>query len=177
MNSRPNYFEVFNLPYDFDLNLKELERRYEGLSMELHPDLYQVSNPFEKKQSHESSTLLNKAFVTLRDPQQRANYLLGLLAKGQPLNQRSLPDDFLEDMFELQENLDEYLLEANAEKVAEMKEDLNERLTRLKQVVRGFFAKIRQSGPKQELLQQIQTWLNAQKYLERLLQRINTSDL
>ncbi len=174
LNSRPNYFEIFNLPYSYDLNVEQLEKRYQKLSMELHPDFYISASSFEKKQSQESSTLLNQAFTTLQSPITRAEYLLKLLANDQHSDQRKLPEGFLEKIFELQESLEELLAkDPHSSQVEKFRIKIEQNLDQLQQQISAYFAQLETASAKrEEILPGVQQQLNVGRYFQRLLDRI-----
>lgn len=176
LNSKPNYFEIFGLSYSYELDLEELEESYQKLASELHPDYYLTASANEKRQSQESSALLNKAFVALQAPDSRAQYLLSLLAHGQKLDERRLPDGLLQEMFFLQESLEEELdADPKSANVAKIEQDVKERQDQSNHEIAHDFARYSDEKEKVHLLQDIQTHLNTNKYLQRLLDRIQRS--
>ena len=174
LNSKPNYFEIFNLPYSYDLDLKELENRYQKLSMELHPDFYISASSFEKKQSQESSTLLNQAYSMLQSPITRAEYLLKLLAHDQHFDQRQLPKGFLEKVFMMQESLEDMLTkDPNFPDVENFRFDIEQNIDQLRQKISAHFADLEKASVnREEVLPKIQLLLNIGRYFQRLLDRI-----
>lgn len=178
LNAKVNYFEVFGLPYTYELNLSVLEERYQELASELHPDFYATAPDFEQHQSEESSTLLNTAYQTLKDASSRADYLLKLLAHNHSLDERELPKGFLEEMFFLQESLEELLQTGdNTSELDKIRTEFKKRLKNLEKEYSTLFHNLEffhnlETGIAGELdiLQKIQTCLNAEKYLKRLLE-------
>ena len=168
-----SYFEAVGLPVSYALDLNELEERFQQLVVELHPDFYAASGRREQHQSEVSSSLLNRAVETLRNPVSRAAYLLPRLAET-PLDERSLPPGFLEEMFLLQESLDDLLESGSAEEQAQTRSDLQARREALLTELPRRFAQA-EAQPDPEALQFIQTTLNAERYLRRLLERFDHS--
>ena len=86
----------------------ELEKRFHQLSWKLHPDNFVRASEHERALSLECSSQLNDAFRTLRDPVSRVEYLLsqaGMRREGQ--HKQQAPPELLEEVFELNESLDE----------------------------------------------------------------------
>ena len=103
-----NYFAFFGLPSKLQLNETELEERFHQLSWKLHPDNFGRASDYERALSLERSSQLNDAYRTLRDPIRRVEYLLGregVRKEGQQKQQA--PPELLEEVFELNEWLDE----------------------------------------------------------------------
>ena len=173
----PNYFEIFNLPYTYELNLAELETQYQQLAMELHPDFYLNAPKAEKQQSQESSTLLNQAYTVLKSPLSRATYLLKLLRQNTPLDQNQLPKGFLEEIFETQETLEDLLAAGNqSAEVASFQAEIQEQMAELQKKITQAFAQIEAGAAHRDsLLSKIQEHLNVGRYFQTLLDRIARS--
>jgi molecular chaperone HscB len=109
-----DYFTAFGLPQKLSLDLATLEQKFHTLSWKLHPDHFARATESERQLSLDLSSQLNDAYRTLRDPVARVEYLLslsGMRKEGQKKQQA--PPELLEEVFELNESLDE-LREARA---------------------------------------------------------------
>ena len=109
-----NYFQLFELPETFALTLSALETPYRRIQASAHPDRYVTATPTEQRQSMQLATLANEAYLTLKNPARRAEYLLGL--KGiDSLNDSntSMPADFLMQQMEWREALEDASLAKN----------------------------------------------------------------
>jgi molecular chaperone HscB len=78
VNLNQNYFDVFGLPVDFNVDLALLGERYRQLQKEVHPDKFVDGTDQEKRLSMQWATLVNTAQETLKQPLPRAIYMLGL---------------------------------------------------------------------------------------------------
>ncbi len=178
LSARPNYFEIFDLAYSYDLDSQQLEEKYQVLAAELHPDFYLTASTFEKRQSQESSALLNQAYQTLKSSTGRADYLLKLLSHGKSFSDRKLPPGFLEEMFEKQELLEEWLSEPEKylSELDQLKRELTVRLEELDGRRHEAFASLEEETSSGEnILELIQINLNVERYLQRLLDRLARS--
>jgi molecular chaperone HscB len=105
-----DYFAFLGLPRRLGLDAQDLERRFRELSRQLHPDYFYNASSSERLASLERSSYLNDAFRTLRNPASRLEYLLSLEglapAKGDSRT-AAVPASLLEQVFELNEQLDE----------------------------------------------------------------------
>ena len=109
-----DYFAMFELPRKLWLEMGALEQKFLQLSWKLHPDNFVNATPEEREISLRRSSELNDAYRTLRDPIARVEYLLsieGTRKEGE--NKQKAPANLLEEVFELNESLDE-LREAKA---------------------------------------------------------------
>ena len=122
-----DHFEVMGLPHCFEIDSEEMENLYQRLTLGMHPDFFGAASEEQKRLSEKSSVMLNTAYNTLREPASRARYLLSLLAKGNGLQTDELPEGFLQEMFTLQESLDEMLESCDQSNLCKMNEDLKNR--------------------------------------------------
>lgn len=109
-----NYFEVFELPRKLGIDVDALQARFYDLSRQHHPDFHQAAPPEEQARALEASALVNRAYRTLRDPIARIEYLVRL-EEGRDTRDTNedavvkpkAPPELLEEMFEIQEALQE----------------------------------------------------------------------
>ncbi|MED5240819.1 MAG: Fe-S protein assembly co-chaperone HscB [SAR324 cluster bacterium] len=161
------------LPRCFEIDLGKLESLYQRLTLEMHPDFFSTATQEQKQLSEKYSVMLNTAYNTLREPASRATYLLSLLARGKNLQTDKLPEGFLQEMFSFQESLDEILESDDQSSLRKMNEDLQKRHIFIESNFASLFKKLENSPENTEILQQLQTQLNTERYLKRLLDRIN----
>jgi len=105
-----DYFAFLGLPRQLNLDAGELERRFRTLSRQFHPDFFYNATTAERRASLERSSYLNDAYRTLRDPIARMQYLLqieGLASSGPADATKQVPPGLLEEVFALNEELDE----------------------------------------------------------------------
>ena len=105
-----DYFTFMGLPRKLNLDAAELERRFRALSRQFHPDFFYNATTAERRASLERSSYLNDAYRMLRNPITRLQYLLqieGLAPAGPAEATRQVPPGLLEEVFALNEELDE----------------------------------------------------------------------
>jgi molecular chaperone HscB len=105
-----DYFAFVGMPRRLNLDAAELERKFRTLSRQFHPDFFYNASLHERRASLERSSYLNDAYRTLRDPIARLQYLLqieGLAAAGPAEATQQVPPALLEEVFALNEELDE----------------------------------------------------------------------
>jgi molecular chaperone HscB len=103
-----DYFTCLGLPRRLTIDQHQLETKFYELSRVFHPDFYQNKSAAEQTISLGNSAMLNTAYRTLRDPIERAEYLLGLEAGAVKEIRNSPPADLFEEILELQDTLNEY---------------------------------------------------------------------
>ena len=109
-----DYFEVFEIPRKLWIEMGGLDQKFLELSWKLHPDKFVNASTEEQELSLKRSSELNDAYRVLREPVARVEYLLGLEGMRKEGEQKQqAPPELLEEVFELNESLDE-LREAKA---------------------------------------------------------------
>jgi molecular chaperone HscB len=78
VESARNYFELFDIPVAFDIDLNDLSSRYQELQRQVHPDKFATATDQERRISVQQTANINEAFRVLKDPLQRGRYLLEL---------------------------------------------------------------------------------------------------
>ncbi|MFN3681629.1 MAG: Fe-S protein assembly co-chaperone HscB, partial [Nitrospira sp.] len=109
-----DYFTCLGLPRRLTIDPAVLEANYYERSRTFHPDFYLNKTEAERAISLANAATLNTAYRTLKDPVQRAEYLLDLEAGAVKTIRTSPPDDLFEEILELQEMLDTYRAEPPA---------------------------------------------------------------
>lgn len=103
-----DFFQIFGLPRKLWLEMGALEAKFHELSWKLHPDNFVRASENERELSLERSSQLNDAYRTLRDPVTRVEYLLQIEGRRKEgTTKQQAPPELLEEVFELNESLDE----------------------------------------------------------------------
>lgn len=103
-----DYFTCLGLPRVLNIDGKNLEETFYELSRTFHPDFYSTKDENEQTISLGNSALINTAYRTLKDPIQRAEYLVRLEAGAVKEIRANPPADLFEEILELQEDLEEF---------------------------------------------------------------------
>ena len=106
--ARQDYFAIFSLPRKLWIEMPALEKKFLQLSWKLHPDNFVNASTEEQADSLKRSSALNDAYRVLRDPVGRVEYLLEIEgARKEGEQKQQAPPELLEEVFELNESLDE----------------------------------------------------------------------
>ncbi len=103
-----NHFELFGLSPKFNIELATLESNFRKIQSESHPDRFVSASSAEKLQSMQLATLANEAYQILKNPANRAKYLLelqGIVAISE--TNTAMPLDFLMQQMEWRESLED----------------------------------------------------------------------
>lgn len=102
-----NFFELFDIPVSYDVNLSAVQQQYMALQKKLHPDRFANGSDLEKRLSMQQTSWLNEAQATLKDPVLRAIYLLKLQGIDFSLeNETTMDAAFLMQQLDMRERLE-----------------------------------------------------------------------
>jgi molecular chaperone HscB len=166
----PDYFTFFSLPRKLSIDTADLQKRFYELSRRLHPDLYAGRSSSEQQYALDATALLNDAYRALRDPIQRAEYLLK--QEGFDIGEqrsKDVPPELLEEVFELNMMLESAPDRAELESAQErfngmMAETLGE--------LEAQFTAYDATGDR-AVLQKIRGTLNRRRYIQNLVRDVN----
>jgi molecular chaperone HscB len=162
-----DYFSFFGLEPKLKLDGARLQRRFYELSRQYHPDRFATQSADLRREAEEKTALLNDAFRTLKDPVERAEYVLDRHSLA-PDSTAGHPE-LLEEVFELNMALDE--LKTGDESVKPQLIEAQEKFTGMLKEINGqlerHFDKWDESGDAEQL-KQIRKVLNRRKYIQNL---------
>jgi len=98
-------FAALELPRKLSIDLAALERIYHDLSRKIHPDRFASRDARIRDASLRATALLTRSYRTLRDPTQRGLYWLELTGEKLGDNNKRVPAELAELVFEVQEQL------------------------------------------------------------------------
>jgi molecular chaperone HscB len=105
-----NFFELFDLPVSFEIDIPDLTERYRRLQNTVHPDRFANASDAQRRLALQQSARINEAFQTLKDPLLRARYLLELNGVDMRNDTDTAMDPgFLMQQMELREQLGDVL--------------------------------------------------------------------
>ena len=102
-----NFFELFDLPVSYDVDLNKVQQVYMALQKQVHPDKFTNASDLEKRISMQQTSWINEAQTTLKDPVLKAVYLLKLNGTDVNLeNETTMDAVFLMQQLEMRERLE-----------------------------------------------------------------------
>lgn len=155
-----NYFELFELPVAPVINKGGLAKKYFELQKKYHPDFYTDATESEKEEVMKMSSEINKAFRIFQNEDDTLEYFLevkGVFVKDEKYK---LPDSFLFEVMELNEEFN-----GNPEEVELFKQAIYEPVKDLLKNFEGVAADA-------AALEKIKEYYYKKKYLQRILDRM-----
>ena len=171
-----DHFERLGLPRRFSVDPAAVEREYLARSRQVHPDFHHLGSGADQRASLEQSAALNEAYLTVKDPYRRAEYLLALHGGPSAREEKNLDQAFLAEMLDLRERIEEAKASADSAALAALEAELTAmRADRMREIAEQFD---RYDGlsldhaERPPLLLEIRRGLNAVKTVQSLLRDI-----
>jgi molecular chaperone HscB len=103
-----DHFALFGLPRRQALDEIELERLYRDIQSRVHPDKHAHRSDGDQRLAMQWATKVNEAYLTLKSPLKRAEYLLRLIGHDPQIEHNTaMPAEFLMHQMELREAVEE----------------------------------------------------------------------
>lgn len=167
-----NPFATLGFEPQFEIDERELQRRFIATSARHHPDLF--SDPFEQMEAAERCADINAARDTLADPERRAVCLLCLLGGAAGRGQAPLPPDLLMEMMEVRERLEAAVESDDRPTLAELADwaagQRRDHLRRIADLFRAALSAAQQD--RTPALQAVRGELNGLRYVQRMIEQM-----
>ena len=168
-----NYFELFDLPVSLKVDRNGLSKKYFELQKKYHPDFFANEDDEAKADALEKSSQVNKAFKTFSDSDETIKYVLqekGLLEEEEKYK---LPDNFLMEMLELNEQLTDAKMDDDAAKIENIKSQIFTLQENIYEPVSEIVEGYKEGVSSEKELLQVKDYYYKKKYLKRILAGIN----
>ncbi len=136
-----SYFEFYGIPVNLKIDHGGLRKTFFENSRKFHPDFHTFSGPEEQAEMLEKSTVNNAAFKTLSDFDLRLKYILQLNDQLGEAGENKVPEDFLMDMMEFNEEMMELEMNPDPEKKTQLIESIAQVKIKLREGVEQICAK------------------------------------
>jgi molecular chaperone HscB len=132
-------FSALGLPHKLTLDPATLEQTYYDLGRRIHPDRFASREASLRDLSLRGTALLTRAYRTLRDPVSRGLYWLELNNHKLAENNKNVPADLAEMVFEVQEQLSDLRAarDAGANAAEPLRVEIQDRRAELHGLIEG----------------------------------------
>jgi molecular chaperone HscB len=162
-----NYFELFGLPLQFEVDVQKIRPKFLELSRQFHPDFHTNESVESQQALMEQSAAINKGWQVFQDPLRTLHYVLQLTGNITENENPVLSPNFLMEMMDLNERL----TEGDEAQQIELKEFINRYEKELHDGVKNIL-KTAPSDLSETDIQKIKEYYYHQKYLQRIQERI-----
>jgi molecular chaperone HscB len=169
-----NYFEFFKIPVSFNLNEAELKKAFYSNSKKFHPDFFTLESKEKQMEVLELSTLNNNAFKTLSNFDKRMKYILELKEVLGEEGKNKIPQEFLMEMMEINENLMELEFDFDKNNFDKIQNSLKKLESILLEEVNPYIENYNDAAPKEVELDAIKNYFLKKRYLLRIKENLNT---
>ncbi|MFK0571862.1 Fe-S protein assembly co-chaperone HscB [Endozoicomonas sp.] len=115
-----NYFELFELPVSCQVDQQRLASQYRALQRAVHPDRFAGDSERQQRLSVQYASWVNEAFNILKQPLNRAIYLLKLAGRDVDMERSTIMDpQFLMEQMALREAVSDIKSQSDPEKELE----------------------------------------------------------
>lgn len=167
-----NYFELFEIPVGFFPDKEEVRKKYHQLSFRFHPDFHTVDSEYSEGEILEKSTEINEAYRILSDTDSTLTYVLRLCNALPEEGKASVPQDFLMEMMDFNEEVMELQFEPEQEKIQNLTTKVSDIESELFQEILPNMQSFDFQNQNQESLKKITDFYLKKKYLLRLKQNL-----
>ncbi|MSR49684.1 MAG: Fe-S protein assembly co-chaperone HscB [Gemmataceae bacterium] len=166
-----NYFELLSLERAYKIDLVNLEVSYLAASKKYHPDF--LNSAIFDADALKLSAMVNQAYSTLKDPFQRAEYLLKLEDGKNSEEIRTVPPDILEEVMDIRFELESQA--KNVETLEQLKKKLTSRLNYFEDRLLILFEHLKclMREDREKVLLELRLCLNSSKYFLNILSEID----
>lgn len=120
-----NYFALLGLPVRYGMDTTALEQAYRRLQGDVHPDRFAGGSDQDKRLALQSSARVNEAYRTLREPVERARYLLSLNGvDALSETDTQLAPEFLDRQLERRERAEEAAADTDESTLVALQKDV-----------------------------------------------------
>ncbi|PWS28435.1 Fe-S protein assembly co-chaperone HscB [Pedobacter yonginense] len=169
----PNYFEFYELPIQFNPDLNAIKTQFYAFSKKYHPDFFANESDEKQEEVLDLSTLNNKAYQILSNPQKRLKYVLELKGIVETDEGYQLPQSFLMEMMDVNEALMDLEFEPDAEKLNQVNAEVGEIEQKLELELQHLTQRFdANSNDEEKTLLAIKDLYYRQKYINRIRERL-----
>ncbi len=168
-----NYFELFEIPVQLQVDMAGLSKRFFELSKKHHPDYFINGTEEEQLEVLEKSAFLNKAFKTFQKNDETIKYVLQLNNLLEEEEKYQLPADFLMEVMEINEELMDQKMNESSTEYTSLKNRIIQLQNEIYEPVKEIIENYNELLHTEKELLQVKEYYFKKKYLNRIVQQLN----
>ncbi len=169
-----NYFDFYNIPMTFKPDAAALKKQFYANSKKYHPDFFATESEEKQAEILELSTLNNRAYKTLKDEEARMKYILDETGVYGKEGENKLPQDFLMEMMDINEEIMELQFDFDKDKYATAMQKIEAFEKSLYADVAEVLENWTQETGTAEDLKKVKNFYLKKKYLLRIKENVST---
>ncbi len=166
-----DHFALLGLRRRYDINLKHLHARFIELSRQVHPDYFVETDLGAKLLALRNSARLNRAYQTLKDPFDRAEYLLELAGGKSSATDRNVAPEILAEVVELREQVEQVKQQDDRATLTELRDRTLQMRSQVESRIAYLAEKTGEPAVDHSVLDELRRQLNAANYINNLLRQ------
>jgi molecular chaperone HscB len=168
-----NHFQFYNIPISFQVDAAAIKKIFIANSKKYHPDFYALESDAKQAEILDLSTQNNEAYKVLSDFNKRMEYILKLKGAMGIEGQNKLPQDFLIEMMDINEQLMEMEFDFDAEVYNNTKIEIEQIDNKLFSDVEDILKTYNGTEVKVGDLEKVKIFYLKKKYLLRILENVS----
>ena len=170
-----DYFSFYEIPMSFRPDQNLIKKKFYALSKSYHPDFFVNESEEKQREILHLSTLNNKAFQVLSNPEQLLAYILQLKGELEDGEKYALPQDFLMEMMEVNEALMELEFDADETQIQKLILEVDQLENQLNEELKILIVKfeVAENTNQISVLKEIKDIWYRKKYMLRIRESIN----
>ena len=171
-----DYFDLLGLERRYAIDEAELTSAFRAITRNIHPDRFTNQPDQLRLLATRLSAELNQAMRVLKDPVQRAGYLLELMGGRSATEMRDVPGTLLAEVMMLREELEEARSADNPEAlITRLRSSLEARRADTLQQIASRAEQLATSSDEEK--KELRKLLNSVKYFDNLLEELVSDPL
>jgi molecular chaperone HscB len=168
-----NYFEIFDLPVAIQIDEKALTKAYYRLSMQYHPDRYTLKSAEEQKEAINNTAIINEAYKVIKDRQSRIKNILQLSGVTLEEGKERVPQDFLMEMMDINEEIMEYKMEPSEKGLQSLIGQLEKLESKIFEQISHFITTFKADNIDQQSLLALKDYFLKNQYINNIKRNLN----
>ncbi len=167
------FFELYEIPISFKVDKKALKKKFYTLSRKFHPDFYTLEGEEKQAEILELSSLNNKAYKVLSNFDKRMKYVLDLKGVLAEEGKNTIPQDFLMEMMDINENLMELEFGFDQNTFDQVQKDLKTQQDSIFSSIENIIERYNENNSTEVELNAIKNYYFKRKYLLRIQENLS----
>jgi len=168
-----DYYKLFDIPATPLADKVSVKKKYFELSRQHHPDLADNADESSVESTLAISSNINKAYKILTNPSLSVQYFLQYKNAITEEEKYPLPNDFLMDMMDINEMLDDAKSSNNQEMIGEVQHNMKVMEDLLYNEVKGIIECKNEADIDEKSMEMLKAYYYKKKYIQRILDGIS----